>query len=209
MKFYDFSLAPSPRRTRIFIAEKGLDIPTVQVNLREGEHFTPEFKAKNPHCTVPMLELDDGTCLGENLAICYYLEQIQPEPVLMGRDAVEQALVLQWNHWMEDDGFLAIAEAFRNSNERFQNRALTGPYDFAQISALAQRGKTRVEYFLSDLNQRLADRPYIVGENFTMADITALVMVDFATMVNFSIPDDYTHLKRWHDEVSQRSSAKA
>ena len=209
MKFYDFALAPSPRRTRIFIAEKGLDIPTVQVNLREGEQFAPEFKAKNPHCTVPMLELDDGTCLGENLAICYYLEQIQPEPVLMGRDAAEQALVLQWNHWMEDDGFLAIAEALRNANERFQNRALTGPYDFAQIPALVERGQTRVKYFLGDLNRHLANRPYIVGENFSMADISALVMVDFAGWINFAIPEDHVHLKRWHAEVSQRPSAKA
>jgi len=127
MKFYDCATAPSPRRVRIFIAEKKADIPTVQVDLRAAEHLTEAFRAKNPRCTVPVLELDDGTCLGETIAICDYLESIYPQAPLLGRTPKERALVLMWNHWIEDLGFSAAAEAFRNSAPSFKDRAIPGP----------------------------------------------------------------------------------
>jgi glutathione S-transferase len=179
------------------------------VNLAEGEQFTPEFRSKNPRCTVPVLELDEGTCLWETVAICFYLEQLYPEPVLMGRDAREKALVLQWNHRIENEGFQAVAEYFRNSAKGFRNRALTGKHPFEQIPELVERGRVRVEIFLRDLNQHLADHRYIVGDDFTLADITALVSVDFARRVKLPVPEDPIHLKRWYDSVSRRTSAQA
>lgn len=209
MKLYDCSSAPSPRRVRIFIAEKGIDIPSTQVDLAKGEEFTPDFKRKNPRCTVPVLELDDGTCLWETLAICFYLEQLNPEPALMGRNAREKAEVLQWNQRLENDGFQAVAETLRNSAKGFRGHALTGAAGFEQIPALAERGRKRTELFLRDLDAHLADRRYILGEQFTMPDITALVVVDFAGRVKIPIPEDHTHLRHWHEEVSARPSAKA
>lgn len=209
MKLYDYAPAPSPRRVRIFIAEKGIEIPSVQVDLARGEHFTPEFKQKNPRCTVPVLELEDGTCLWETLAICFYLEQLHPNPPLMGRDAREKAQLLQWNQRLENDGFQAVAEALRNSAKGFQGHALTGPVGFEQIPALADRGRRRTELFLHDLNANLADRHYILDESFTMADITALVVVDFAGRIKMPIPEDHLHLRRWYQEVSARPGARA
>ncbi len=208
MKFYDCSTAPSPRRVRIFIAEKGMDIPTVQVDLRGGEQMTPEFRAKNPRCTVPVLELDDGTCLGDIVAIQRYLEEIQPEPPLLGRDAKDKAVVAMWDRAMEFDGVMAVAEALRNAARGMANRALTGPVDYAQIPELAERGRQRVRRFLADLDARLGDSPHVAGPDYTVADITALVAVDFAGWIKEGIPEDAGNLKRWHGQVSARPSAK-
>ena len=137
MKFYDCKTAPSPRRVRIFMAEKGIELPTVQVDLRSGEQLSEAFIQVNPRCTVPVLELDDGTRLTDSLAICHYLESRYPEPNLMGRDAREQALVMNWHEQIMTEGFLAAAEALRNFAKGFANRALTGPGDFKQIPELA------------------------------------------------------------------------
>jgi glutathione S-transferase len=209
MKFYDCATAPSPRRVRIFLAEKGIEPPTIQVDLAKGEQLAPEFRAKNPRCTVPVLELDDGTTLCETVAICYYLERTHPEPVLMGRDPREQALVLQWNSRIEVDGFQAVAEVLRNTAKGMKGRALTGPVNFEQVPELAERGRVRTGLFLRELNEHLADHRYLLGDTFTMADITGLVVVDFTGWIKFPIPDDHVHLKRWHQELSQRPSAKA
>lgn len=207
MKFYDCSTAPSPRRVRIFIAEKGVDIPTVQVNLAAGEQLTEAFRAKNPRCTVPVLELDDGTTLWETLAICDYLEAIHPQPPLMGRHAAEHARVLQWNHRIEQEGFLAAAEMFRNASPGFKGRALTGAENHEQIPALAERGRRRLGTFLSELDKHFAAGGYVAGDTFTMADITALVTVDFARRLKIPI-EELSHLKEWHARVSQRPSAR-
>jgi glutathione S-transferase len=209
MKFYDCATAPSPRRVRIFLAEKGIELPTVQVDLAKGEQLTPEFRAKNPRCTVPVLELNDGAILHETLAICYYLERTYPDPVLMGRDTLEQAQVLQWNSRIEVDGFQAVAEVLRNTVKGMKGRALTGPVSFEQIPELAERGRVRTGLFLRELNDHLADHRYLLGDTFTMADITGLVVVDFVDWIKLSIPDNHVHLKRWHEELSQRPSAKA
>ena len=209
MKFYDFALAPSPRRVRIFLAEKGITVPTVQINLRGGEHLTPEFRAVNPDCTVPALELDDGVCITDAIGICVYFEATHPEPPLMGRDAKERALVTSWQRIAERDGFYAVMEAFRNSTPGMKGRALPGPLDLEQIPALAERGRARIARFFKMMDTRLAEHEYVSGTGYSIADITTLVSVDFANRVKVAIPDDCPHLRRWYDQVSARPSAKA
>ncbi len=209
MKLYESSVAPSPRRVRIFIAEKGLEIPRVEVDLRRGEQLEAAFMARNPRCTVPVLELADGTCLWETLAICDYLEALHPAPRLLGRDPLERARILQWNALIEQDGFQAGAEALRNAVPGMAGRAISGPESFEQIPALAERGRRRVELFMRGLDAHLAASPFVVGDLFTMADITALVVVDFAARVVKGAADGRQHLGRWHAEVSARPSVRA
>ena len=209
MKFYDCRTAPSPRRVRIFIAEKGLDIPTVQVDLRGGEHLTEAFRRLNPWCTVPVLELDDGPAISEAVAVCRYLEDAHPEPPLMGVDPRDRAVVAMWEHRFEIDGFLAVTEAFRNQARGLAGRALTGPESVAQIPELAQRGRTRVERFFAALDAQLAHHPFVAGERYTIADITAQVAVDFAGWIKMTLPAGCRHAADWHRRVSARPSAAA
>ncbi len=207
MKFYDFKAAPSPRRVRIFIAEKGMDIETVQVDLGGGEQFGEAFRKINADCVVPALELDDGTCISEVLAICSYLEELHPEPNLMGTNAAERASVLMWNTKIEQQGFMAIADAFRNVAERLKNRAVTGPESYAQIPELAERGRKRATQFFQRLDGQLANSTFVAGDSYSIADISALVVTDFATRVKISLPDDAENLQRWYESVAGRPSA--
>ena len=207
MKFYDFKAAPSPRRVRIFIAEKGMDIETVQVDLGGGEQFGEAFREINADCVVPALELDDGTCISEVLAICSYLEELHPEPNLMGTNAAERASVLMWNTKIEQQGFMAIADAFRNVAERLKNRAVTGPESYAQIPELAERGRKRATQFFQRLDGQLANSTFVAGDSYSIADISALVVTDFATRVKISLPDDAENLQRWYESVAGRPSA--
>ena len=209
MKFHDCSYAPSPRRVRIFIAEKGLEIPTVQVDLGSREQLGPEFQALNPWCTVPVLELDDGTCISEIVAVCRYLEEAYPDPPLMGIDAKDKAVVAMWQRRVENDGYGAVIDAVRNSSPRLEGRALTGAHDVEQIPELAERSRGRTERLFAALDGRLAESEFIAGPRFTIADITALVTVDFAGRINLAIADGQAHLKRWYDEISARPSAQA
>ena len=209
MKFYDCAVAPSPRRVRIFLAEKGLTVPTVQIDLRNGEQFSPAFRAVNPECTVPVLELDDGTTLSDSIAICLYLEECHPQPPLMGIGAYDKALVAEWQRRAERDGMSAMAEAFRNATPAFKQRALPGASEYAQIPALAERGRARVQQFFRMMNARLAEHEFVAGERYTVADITTLVAVDFAGWIKLAIPDDCANLRRWHAQVGARPSAKA
>jgi glutathione S-transferase len=209
MKFYDCAVAPSPRRVRIFLGEKGITLPTIQVDLRKGEQFGDAFRAINPDCTVPVLELDDGRRICDSLAICVYLEQTRPQPPLMGVDAADRAIVAEWQRRAESDGFLAVAEAFRNSTPAFKTRALPGPDDYAQIPALVERGRARTRAFFKVMNARLAEHEFVGGERYSIADITTLVAVDFAGWIKLGIPDDCPHLRRWHQAVAARPSAKA
>jgi len=209
MKFYDCSTAPSPRRVRIFLAEKGVSVPTVQVNLRGGEQFTPQFRAINPDVTVPVLELDDGTRIGDALGICVYFESLHPRPPLMGEDAKEKAVVTEWQRVAERNGFYAVMEAFRNSTPAFKVRALPGPHDYAQIPALAERGRLRIMHFFGLMEERLAKDEFVAGARYSIADITTLVTVDFAAWIKLSIPEECRNLARWHAQVSARPSAKA
>ncbi len=208
MKFYDCRSAPSPRRVRIFLAEKGIDLPTVPVDLGAGEHLGDGYRAINPDCTVPALELDDGTVLTESFAICQYLESVYPDPPLMGRDDRERALVTEWNAKVEAQGLGAVAEAFRNRSRGFAGRALTGPEGFEQIAELVPRGRRRAELFLARLDGELAEREFVAGDVFTVADITALVTLDFAGWIKLPLPAGADNLRRWHEAVSARPGTK-
>ena len=209
MKFYDCATAPSPRRVRIFIAEKGLSdqIETVEVNLREQEQLDEAFRAINPYCTVPVLELDDGTCLLSTAGCCRYLEEAFPEPPLMGRTVEEKAVVADLEWRMEIDGFLAAGESLRNAAKGLKDRALTGPDNYAQIPELAERGRRRLARFMQRLDTILADRDYVAGDAFSIADITAFCTVDFAKWAKVDVPDDTANLQRWYAAVGARPSA--
>lgn len=207
MKLYDLAGPPSPRRIRVFIAEKVIDIETVPINIREGEHLKPEFMAINNRCTIPALEMDDGTVLTEGDAILRYLDEKFPEKPLFGSTPEERGVVNNWLHIIDVDGFLAVAEAMRNSVPRFAGRAITGPRNVEQVAALGERGIARIGYFFEDLNTQLEGRTFIAGENFTVADISALIVVDFAAMAKQEIPSECANVARWHAIVSARPSA--
>ena len=209
MKFYDCKTAPSPRRVRIFLAEKGVDIETVQIDLGKGEQFSDEFRAANPDCTVPVLELDDGSCISEVTAICQYIEDLNPAPALFGSSPEERARVSMWNVKVEQLGLWAMMDAFRNSAKGLADRALPGPESYVQIPELAQRGRRRVLQFFERLNDQLADNAFVAGDNYSIADISAMVLVDFAGWIKIAIPDDAEHVARWYSEVSKRPSAAA
>ena len=209
MKFYDCATAPSPRRVRIFAAEKGIELDTVQVDLANGEQFGAAFRLVNPDCVVPVLELEDGTRLTEVLAICQYLEEIQPEPTLFGATPAERALATMWNIKVEQQGFLASAEAFRNSAKGLRKHAIPGPDSFEQIPELAERGRERVRLFFNKLDEQLAEHTYIAGDNYSIADITAMAVVDFAGWIKITVPDDASNLAAWYASVSARPSARA
>ncbi len=210
MKLYDFALAPNPRRVRVFAAEKGIALDTVQVNVRAGEQFEESFRAINPNCTVPVLVLDDGTALTDSFAICRYLEEIQPDPPLLGRDPREKALIELWLRKVELEGYQAVGEVLRNSAERFVGRAVPGPVGYSQIPALAERGRKRLAKFFEMLNSRLGESDYLAGPDYTAADLAALIAVDFAQKaVQEEVPEGLTALKAWHDKVSARPSATA
>lgn len=209
MKLYDCTTAPSPRRVRIFLAEKGVEIPMVQVNLREGEQLGDAFRKINPECTVPVLELDDGTTISEIFAICQYLESQYPEPALMGQNPLERAMVSMWNTKIEQNGIAAVAETLRNRAEGMRDRALPGPLNLAQIPQLVERGRTRVEAFLNRMDEQLDGNRFITEDQFTMADITAFVTVEFAQRLKIPITESQKNLQRWYNDVSGRPSATA
>ena len=209
MKLYDCQMAPNPRRVRVFLAEKGVNIPKTEVSIIEGENLKPEYLAVNPRGLLPTLELDDGNRIDETIAICRYIEETQPEPNLMGRDALEKAQIESWQRHMEFDGLNPTGEMFRNSFEGFKNRGLPGLENVQAIPELAARGKAGVERFYERLEQRLSQRSYVAGERYTVADITALCVVDFAGFAKMGIPEANTSTKRWHADVSSRPSAKA
>jgi glutathione S-transferase len=194
---------------RIFLAEKGIAVPTVQVDLRNNEQLTPAYRKINPDATVPSLELDDGTRINDAIGICVYFEAVQPQPALMGETAAEKALVTSWQREVERNGFHAVMEAFRNSTPGLKGRALPGPHDYEQIPALAERGRLRVQHFHEHMDARLGLSEFIAGPRYSIADITALIAVDFAARAKMPIPESHGHLRRWHAQVSGRPSAKA
>jgi len=209
MKLYDCTTAPSPQRVRIFLAEKGVDIPLVQVNLREGEQLGEAFRKINPDCTVPVLELDDETKISEIFAICQYLESEYPEPPLMGRNPLQQAMVSMWNGKIEQQGLAALAEALRNRARGMRDRALPGPLNLPQIPELAERGRKRAAAFFDRLDGQLSGNAFVTGDEFTLADITAYVMVQFAGWSKLEIQGSQQNLQRWYDAVSQRPATSA
>jgi glutathione S-transferase len=209
MKLYDYPPAPNPRRVRIFLAEKGIEVPTETVDLRAREQHAPEYLTINPLAAVPALELDDGTIICESIAICRYFEMIQPEPRLMGTDPEDTALVEMWQRRVELGGMAAAGEAFRNATPAFKDRALPGVAKVPQIAELAERGRERLPRFFAFLDEALAERPFIAGERFTIADITGLVTIDFAGWSKIAPDPALTNLANWYERVSSRPSAKA
>ena len=203
---YDCATAPSPRRARILLAEKGVAHETVQVDLRSGEQLGDAYRQLNPQCTVPALRTDGGAVLTDNAAITAWLEARFPEPPLLGHTPLEKAEIASWNWRVEFEGLLAIAEALRNGTPAMANRALPGPVDYPQIPELAQRGLARVQQFLATLDERLAGRDFIAADRFSVADITAVVAVDFARVVKIKPGEQHPHLQRWRAAMAQRPS---
>ncbi len=211
MKFYDCSIAPNPRRARIFIAEKGLDIPKVEIDIVGGENLEKEFLSVNPRGLLPVLELDDGTRFDETMAICKYLEDLYPEPPLLGTTPVERAQIECLQRKMEFDGMIATSEAFRNNtkNDNFSYRSLPGVDTVGAIDGLVERGNKTLGLFYHWLEKYLTHSKFIAGDRYTMVDITALCAVDFAKWVELDIPKENTNSLRWYEEVSSRPSAQA
>ncbi|HZP44983.1 MAG TPA: glutathione S-transferase [Candidatus Binataceae bacterium] len=202
MKIYNSPMAPNPRRVRVFLAEKGLQVPYEDVDIGKAVNRQAEFLKKNPLAGVPVLELDDGTCIAESVAICRYFEMLQPEPPLMGIDARDCAIVEMWNRRMELALLLPIADSFRQRHDFFKGRIRQCP-DYAEVQKLNALDS------LAWLDRELANRPYIAGDRFTIADITALIAIDFGRISKIGIQPEQKHLARWHAEVAARPSAKA
>jgi glutathione S-transferase len=203
MKLYNDSLAPNPRRVRIFAAEKGVNLTLEEVDILAGQSRTPEFLAKNSSGGVPVLELDDGSHLSESVAICRYLEGLHPEPNLLGRDLLEQADIERWNRRMELELFAVIGRTVQNTSPIFQGRFKQFPeYGEAQRAVVYQR--------LERMDRELNGHQFVAGNRFTIADITALVAIDIGgRLADIKIAPELAHLTRWHNAVSKRPSANA
>ena len=202
MKLYDYKMAPNPRRVRIFLAEKGIAVPTVQLDITKAENRTPPFLAKNPLGGVPYLELDDGTVIAESVAICRYFEAMHPKPPLMGTDARDQALVEMWQRRMELEVFRNVAGCFQNTHDFFKGR-------IEQVPAYGEVCRRTALKRLEWLDGELAGRPFVAGEGYTIADITALVAIDFGRVVGIRVAPEQKSLARWHEAVSARPGAQA
>lgn len=201
---YDCATAPSPRRARILLAEKGIRHETVNVDLRSGEQLGESYRRINPQCTVPALRTDEGIVLTDNAAIAAYLEALQPDPPLLGVTPLEKAEIASWNWRAEFEGLLAVAEALRNGSPAMANRALPGPQDYPQIPELAQRGLARLQIFFATLEERLQGRVFLATDRFSVADITAAVAVDFARVIKIKPGEQHPNLIRWRAGLAQR-----
>jgi glutathione S-transferase len=195
--------APNPRRVRIFLAEKGVEVPYEELDLMQGALKTPEFTRLNRFQRVPVLILGDGTAIAETMAICRYVEETHPEPALLGRGALGRAMVEMWNRRMELGLLVSVAQAFRHLHPAMAH------LEVPQVAEWGEANKPRALEIMQYLDQELSGRPFIAGEAFSVADITALVAIDFAKVARIQRPPDWKNLDRWHKEVSARPSAKA
>jgi glutathione S-transferase len=208
LKLYHAPASPNSRRVRMFIGEKGIAVSLAAVDLGKGEQHSDACRAINPRRVVPTLVLEDGTAIGEVLAIWRYLEEAYPTPPLLGSTPKDKALVTMWERRAELEGFAAVMEGVRNASERLKGRAIAGPYDYEQIPVLVERSRLRVKNFYADLDARLSALPFIAGDYFSAADITGLVTADFAIKaMSFPVPDEQKALRRWFEKVSSRPSA--
>ncbi|MBI4365200.1 MAG: glutathione S-transferase [Deltaproteobacteria bacterium] len=203
MKLYDSKQAPNPRRTRIFLAEKGITLPTEQIDIMAKQHKTPEYAAINPLQRMPALVLDDGTVITESIAICRYFETLRPDPPMFGVGAKDIALVEMWNRRSEINFFSNVAAVFRHLHPAMKE------LEVPQVPAYAEAMRPRAIWFLQLLDGELAKREFIAGDRYSVADITMLVAVDFMKPARLTMPDDLSHVKRWHTAVSGRPSAVA
>ena len=203
MKLYDGGRAPNPRRVKVFLAEKGITVPVDQVDLGKLAHKSPAYTAVNPLQRVPALELDDGTIISESIAICRYFEQLHPEPPLFGVEPKDMAMVEMWERRIEFHLLGPISHVFRNSHPAMKEM------EVPQVPAWAEANKPRVMDFLALLDRELGARRYIAGEHYSVADITGMIAVDFMKPAKLAMPENLNNLKRWHEDVSSRPSAKA
>ena len=206
MIFYDCSTAPSPRRARIFLHEKQAPHEVINIDLSKAEQMSDEFKLINPSCTVPVLKLDDGTVLTENSGIAAFLESAYPNPPLLGSSDTEKGLVASWNSKIEFEGLYAVAEALRNSSPMMKGRAMTGAVNYDQIPELAERGLARLNAFFDNLDKRLEGREFVAIDAFSMADISAVVAVDFARIVKVKPQAHHQNIIRWRTSLADRPS---
>lgn len=210
MKLYDAEWAPSPRRVRIFLAEKGIEVERVAVDLKRDEQLGDPYLAINPRGAVPALKLDSGEVICESAAICRYFEALHPDPALFGRTAEEIGRIESWTRRIENDGYAAVVYVFRNERPSFAGRGAVGKWPtIAQIPELAARGMVMWDAFTEALDGRLAGREWIAADAYSFADITALITVDFARAAKLALPDTAVNLRRWHIAASARSSASA
>jgi len=203
MKLYDSKMAPNPRRLRIFLAEKGITLPTEQVDIMAKQHKTPEYTAINPLQRMPVLVLDDGTVITESIAICRYFEAQQPEPPLFGVGAKEIALVEMWNRRAEINFFANVAAVFRHLHPAMKE------FEVPQVPEWAEANRPRVAWFLEWLDRELANREFVAGDRYSVADITMLCGVDFMKPAKLVMPEGLGNVTRWRTAVSARPSAAA
>jgi glutathione S-transferase len=203
VKLYNSNLAPNPRRVRMFLAEKGVSIPRIEVDLGKLEHKTSEFSALNPFQTIPILELDDGTRIAESIAICRYIEALWPTPNLFGLTPLEQATIEMWQRQLELRLLLPIAQVLRHTHPRMAEM------ESPQVPEWAAASRPKALKAMVIVDEALGERPFIAGERFTVADITGLVALDFAKPARVAIPPELVHLNRWHAALKARPSAAA
>ncbi len=203
MKLYDYGRAPNPRRVRVFLSEKGISVSSDQIDIGALQHKTESFMAINPLQRVPVLVLDDGTIITESIAICRYFEAVQPDPVMFGRGAKEEALVEMWQRRMELNLLFPVAHVFRHLHPAMKEM------EVPQVAAWAEANKPRVLEFLAILDRELKNRRFAAGDRYSVADITGLVAVDFMKPAKLVVPPELSNLARWHAEISARPSAKA
>ncbi|MEP9369253.1 glutathione S-transferase [Xanthobacter sp. VNH20] len=203
MKLYQTTGAPNPRRVSIFLAEKGISVPTVEINLTKLEHWQDEFVKLHPRRRVPVLELDDGTVIAETIAICRYFEAVQPEPRLFGTSPTEQGVVEMWQRMVEIELLMAIQFAFRHLHPRMAER------ERPQVKEWGEANKPKVRDFLNFLDGQLDGAPFVAGQKFSVADITAAVAMDFAENARIEIPAELKNVARWRAEIAARPSFKA
>jgi glutathione S-transferase len=207
MKLYDFDPAANGQRVRVFLAEKGLTLTSVQLNVREGQQYQEPFVSLNPFNCVPFLELDDGTVISESVSICRYLEELHPEPSLFGRTPVERATIDMWNRRLELDGFIPILHAVRNHLPNFKGRVVPGTRnDLPQVPALVERGKEMTGILLDRIDPHLAKHAFIAGAAFSIADITGFFMMNMATKLEMDIKGRHPNVHRWHQALAARPS---
>lgn len=205
MKLYDFAPAPNAQRVRVFLAEKGLEIPIQQLNVRDDDQFVEPFTSMNPFHCVPFLELDDGTVIAESMSICRYLEELNQEPPLFGRTAEERAIIDMWLRRFELDGFIPMLHAVRNHVPMFAGRVVPGTRtDLPQMPAMVSRGKEMMEIFLGRIEPHMSKNEFVAGPMFTVADITGFFTLRLTSALEMDIAASYPAVTAWFAKVSAR-----
>ena len=210
MKLYDFGPAANSKRVRVFLAEKGIEIPIVELNVREDDQFKEPFTSMNPFHCVPFLELDDGTVIAESISVCRYLEELHPEPSLFGRTPEERGIIDMWNRRVELDGFMPALHAVRNKVPLFAGRVVPGTRtDLAQLPMMVERGTEMADIFLARLERHMAENAFIAGADVSIADITCWFVINMVNMLGIDVERRYPNIHRWHTEFSARPSTDA